>query len=487
MRRVRYKRKCVGAGTSRAPKRNRADARIPPIVDAVQEINDNEAQGEVVGEKNEPVRAEEARAVCEALIKQTFDKIGMDVDSYRACFNACVEKAIGTGMAYAASWSRWGGYKNFNFKMTCVAVLCKTTGKLHCPTAPTIVVAYTLLRIRKVPIQEDALAYNLMEICKTLDHESAKAAIRCYEDHPDVILMLQDAFEQPNIWPPMARNRKKEQGQIANVAVATRFDSEQPHHGQFLLNSTGSEAPDATPEGIQTYKVQVPRTITREEAEQALQSIIEPLKKLEIPESSLLRHLTLPRLKVLSVHDKTLVLLWMNNTNPELFSEWKKETQQDLEQYRWTETVERTLPETQTSDAAETAFKRMEERAKTGPDSSSLDDLALLKKIFEHQERRGIDPAFYQKTSQWMSRIEHRVGEQAAASAKVLKMIDKLDLVDEQVTQQAATSAKVLKRLGLVLAKLNETPEPMTEDAESCHPGDSLMDTAINDSFWDGE
>lgn len=484
-----YKRKCVVATASRARKRNRANL---PTAEEVQETDDDETQGEELGEEDEDETestAQDMRAECEALIRQAFDEIGMDVDSYRACFNACVEKAIGTSMVSATSWSRWGGYKNFNFKMTCVAVLCKTTGKLHCPTATAIVVAYTLLRIRKVSIQEDALAYILMEICKTLDHGCVKAAIRFYKDNPDVILMLQDTcpFEQPSSWPPMARNRKREQGQIANVAVATRFDSEKPHHGQLLLNSTGSEASDATLEGIQTYTVQVPRTITREEAELALQSILEPLRELETPESSLLKHLTLPRLKVLSVHDKRLVLLWVNSTNPELFLEWKKETQEDLEQYRWTETVKRKLPETRTGDPARTVLKRMEERAKTGPSHSSLDDLAFLREAFEDQERRGIDPAFYQEMSQWMSRIEHKVDEQAATSAKVLKKMEKLDLVDEQVTGQAANGAKVLKRLGLVLAKLNETPEPMTEDVESCHSGDSLMNTAIKDSLWDDE
>lgn len=307
-------------------------------------------------------------------------------------------------------------------------------------------------------------------------------------NNPDAILMLQDTFEQPSSWPPMKRNRVREQGQFANVAVATHFDSGNLHRGQLLLKSKSQEASDAAPESDQTYEeVQVTCTVTRQEAEQALEGIIELLRNLETPESSLLKHLTLPRLKVLSVHDKRLVLLWVNSSNPELFLGWKKETQEDLEQYQWTETVKRKLPVTRTGDPGETAFQRMEESAKTGRNPSNPDDLALLRRIFEDQERRGIDPAFYQKMSQWMSRIEHKVDEQAATTAKVLKKMDKLDLVDEQVTGQAANSAKVLKRLGLMMAKLNETPEPTTEDAESCHSGDSLMDTAIKDSFWDDE
>lgn len=485
MPRARYKRKFVDAAASSARKKSRAGS---PTVEEFQETDDDdETQEEIDGDKGEDeLTAEEIRAECKTLIRQTFDEIGMDVDSYLVCFNACVEKAINTGMVYATSWSRWGGYKNFNFKMACVAVLCKTTGKLHCPTAPAMVAAYSLLRIRKVPVQEDALAYLLMEICKTLDLDCAKAAIRYYEDNPDVILMLQDTFEQPSSWPPMKRNRVREQTQLANVAVVGYVDPEKPYHGQLLLNSTGSEAPDATPESFQTYKVQVPRTITRQEAEQALESIIEPLRELETPGNSLLKHLTLPRLKVLSVHDKRLALLWLNNTNPELFLKWKKETQEDLEQYRWTETVERKLPETPTNDPASTIFKRMEERAKEDPNPSSLKDLALLKEIFKDKEKCGIDPAFYQKMTQWMSRIEHKADEQAATSAKaleklekldlVLKKLEKLDLVDGQVTEQAATSAKVLKRLDLVLDKLNAASVPMTEDAEPCHSGDSLVD-----------
>ncbi|KAM0485502.1 hypothetical protein ACHAPX_001489 [Trichoderma viride] len=349
-----------------------------------------------------------------------------------------------------------------------------------------MVVAYILRRIRMVTIQEDALAYLLMEICKTLDLGFVKAAIQYYEDNPEVILMFQDTFEQPSSWPPMSRNKAEEQGQFAKVAVVGYVYPKKPHHEQLLLNSTGSEAPDATPESIQTYEVQVRRTITRQEAEQALESIIEPLRELETPKNSLLKHLTLPRLKVLSVHDKRLALLWLNNTNPELFLEWKKETQEDLEQYRRTETVKRKLPQARTGDPAGTVFKRIEERARKDPNPSSLKDLALLKEIFKDKENCGIDPAFYQKMTQWMSRIEHKADEQAAASAKVLKKLEKLDLVlkklekldlvDGQVIEQAATSAKVLKRLDLVLDKLNAASAPMTEDVEPCHSGDSLVD-----------
>ncbi|KAM0523815.1 hypothetical protein ACHAPE_001067 [Trichoderma viride] len=341
MPRGRYKRRCVVATASRAPKRNRADAQILPIVEAVQETNDNETQEEVVEEKNEPeLTAEEVRAVCEALIKQTFNAIGMDIDSHLACFRACVGKATSTGMVYATN---------------CL------------------------------------------------------------------------------------------------------------------------EAADATVSDDQTYKVKVSHTITRQEAQQALQSIIEPLRELDTPESSLFDHLTLPRLKVLPVGDKRSILWWIKDIDPEIFAEWRRETEQDIEQYQWTETVKGTLPETWTDHPADTVFRRIEERAKTDPDPSSIKDLALLKEIFKDQERHGMDPIFSQKMSQWMLRMEHKADEQAAAIDRLLK---KLDLVDGQSAEQAATSAKVLKRLDFVLDKLNKVSEPMTEGAEPCHSGDSVVDFA---------
>nr|WOD46185.1 hypothetical protein [Trichoderma atroviride] len=463
MPRARYKRKCAVAATSRARKRNRAN---PPTAEEVRETNNNKTQQQELEKKDEAkLTAEEARAVCEALIKQTFSAVGMDVDSYRACFRSCVEKAISTGMVYATSWAHWGGYKDFNFKMMCVAVLCQTTGKLHCPTAPTLVVAYTLLRIRKVVIQETALAYLLMNICKTLDLGCAKAAIHHYEDNPDVILMFQDTFEQPSSWPPMSRNKVEEQGQFAKVAVLGYVHPEKPYHGQRSSKAKGPKSSGTAPERLQTT--------------------------LNTPEISLLKHLTLPRLKVLSVRDKDLALLWVKNTKPETFAKWIKETKEDIKQYQWVETVKRKLPQMRAGDLAGTVFKRMEERAMEDPNPSSLEDLAVLKEIFKNRERCGIDPSFYEKMNQWMLRMEHKADEQTATSAKVLeameklekldlvlKKLEKLDLVDEQVAEQAATSSKVLKRLDLVLAKPNETSEPMRGDAEPCRLGDSLVDFA---------
>ncbi|EHK39442.1 uncharacterized protein TrAtP1_007085 [Trichoderma atroviride] len=470
MPRARCKRKCVVVATSRAPKRNRTDPQYPPIVGEVLKINDHENHEEVVEERDgAELAAEEIRAVCEALIRQTFSAIGMDVDSYLACFNACVEKAISNAMVYATAWSKWGGYRDLLCKMAYVADLCQTTGKLHCPTAPAIVMAYTLLRICKVTTRAAGGLPRVMEICKTL--ECAAPAIRHYEDHPDVILRLPDSFEPPEEWPAMVYNNVTEQGgQVAKVDTGC-LDIDKKHRGQLLLKLKDLEASDAV-DSDQTYKVEVSRTVTRQEAQQVLQSIIEPLRELETPESSLFDHLTLPRLKVLPVGDKRLILWWIKDIKPEIFAEWRKETEQDIEQYQWTETVKGKLPETWADHPADTVFKRIEERAKTDPDPSNIKDLVLLKEIFKDQERQGMDPAFCQKMTQWMLRREHKADEQAATIAKLHK---KLDLVDEQAAEQAAASAKVLKRLDLVLAKLGETSEPMTEDAESLL-GDSLVD-----------
>lgn len=494
-----HKRKCAAVAAGRAPKKNRPnlsdDKEFEDTSDADSQYDEEEV--EVI---NDVKVTEEEYAECETLIRKAFYKIGMDVDSYPVCFHACVAKAIDTRMVHATSWSRWGGYKDFNFKLMCVAQCCKKTKKLHSPTAPAIVVAYVLLEIRNISRKEEIAAYSLMEICKTFD--CAASAIGNYEAHPDVILKFDEAFEQPSSWPLMSRNKDSEQSQFAKIALVRRFYPRMPHHEQLPPKSKSPEAADAIKESDQTYEdVQVLCRITREEAQKALEEIIKLLRNLEWPESSLLQYLTLPRLKVLPAENKRLVLLWMKDMKSELFSEWKKETEEDLEQYQWTETVKRKIPETETTGPASAVFKRMEERAKEDPNPSSLEDLALLKKMFNNKATFGMDQAFYEKMDQWMLRLEHKADEQAAISAKVLKKLEKLDLVDGQVAEHTATIAKLQKKLDsvseqaaehavqqtaaitslqkkldFVLAKQNDTSEPMMEDTEPCHASDNLID-----------
>ncbi|KAL7925970.1 hypothetical protein ACQKWADRAFT_329022 [Trichoderma austrokoningii] len=422
MPRGRYKRSYVGAAAGRAPKKSRFDLSDDEEY-LYQETDDTDSEEEEFEEiETAEKTTEEVRAICEAHIKQTFNVIGVDIDSYFVCFKACVEKAISTGMIYATTWSNWGGSKDFNVNMARVADLYKATGKLHCPSAPAIVLAFTLLRILKVTMRANSGISCMIDIFKTLD--CAASAIRNYEDNADVILTVHDAFEQPNSWPPTVLNKTAAQTQVAKVAVASRANSEKLHHGQLLLKL----------KALKTYEVSVLHTVTRQEAHEALQSIIEPLRIIDTPASSLFSRVTLPHLKVLPVDDKRLVLLWIRNIKPEKFAEWRKETEEDLEQYQWTEMVKCKLPETWTDHPAGTVFKRLEEWAKADPNPT---------------RRHVIDSTCYQEMSQQIIRLERSAAEQAAANAKLLHKLD------------------------LVLAKLARSPE----DGESRHSGNSLVDS----------
>lgn len=86
--------------------------------------------------------------------------------------------------------------------------LCKTTGKLHCPTAPALIVADYLLRIYKVETKEGARLSRVTEICKTLDY--AAMAIKHYHKKRDVILQLPEDFEQRYVSPLMSRDKGDE-------------------------------------------------------------------------------------------------------------------------------------------------------------------------------------------------------------------------------------------------------------------------------------
>jgi hypothetical protein len=109
---------------------------------------------ELDSEPEPEITEEEAQAATRKLIEQTFEDIGLAPKSSPSCFEASVDKGFNIRLVYAATWSSWGGYKDFSFKMVAAANFCKRTGKLHCPTAPAIIVAWALLRICKVTIRE---------------------------------------------------------------------------------------------------------------------------------------------------------------------------------------------------------------------------------------------------------------------------------------------------------------------------------------------
>lgn len=271
-----------------------------------------------------------------------------------------------------------------------------------------------------------------MEICKTLDR--AAPAIKHYHKYPDIILKLSDDFEQPSEWPVMSRGKASERTQAIPTEVS-HFNHSEKHHGHLPLKLNTFQASDVILENDQTYEVEVTHTITRQEAQQALQRVLEHLREVERPEISLFNHVTLPRLKVLSVHDKRLVLGWVKEVRPEIFVEWKKKVEEDLEQYQWIEIVKRKLPETQTNHSSGTVWKRFEEWTETHPNSfvTRIED-----KVTEHQERHEVGPIFHQKLDQMMMEMRGAHKQQELRWAQ----------------------------LELMWAKLHETCRPTTKDAK---------------------
>jgi hypothetical protein len=361
------------------------------------EVVDLKAEPEAEPEPKPKITEEEAEAATRKLLEQTFKDIRLTSKSFPSCFKASVDKALNTGLIYATTWSSWGGYKDFSFKMVAVANYCKRTSKLHCPTAPAIIVAWALLRIRKVKLKEGGGVFRVMEICKTLD--CAATAIRHYEKHPDIILQLPDDFTQPTVWPAIVRTEiaENDEATLKSPKSVSRFDPPKRNNGQLLLKLKMLEATNVTWEKDQNYEVDVPHQITRSEAENSLFAIIQQLRALETPDDSLLEHLTLPKLKVLPLEDKRLVLLWLKNTKPEQFTSWKQEVDEDLEEFQWVEKVQRKLATTWTEPPEGSVWKMVANWAKAHPTSSLIKPLVMLRTIFDDYETRGVDPVFHRK------------------------------------------------------------------------------------------
>lgn len=451
------KRQITLAGAGKPSKKNRRNTL--PAVGNIEEANDkNEKETtEVVDLESEPesepkMTEEEAQAATRKLIEQTFKALGLGPESFPSCFEASIDKGYNTGLIHATTWSSWGGYKDFSFKMVAVANFCKRTSKLHCPTAPAIVVALALLRIRKVKIKEGGGVFRVMEICKTLD--CAATAIQHYEKHPDIILQLPDDFIQPAIWPKLIRDETTE-GDEAVLETPKRVNRLEPvkkNNGDLLLQLKMLEASNVTWENDQNYEVEVPHKITRKEAEKSLYPILQQLRELETPENSLLKHLTLPKLRVLPLEDKRLVLLWLKNTKPEQFSLWKKEVDPDLKEFQWVEKIQKKLTDTWTDPPEGSIWKKIAVWAKAHPDSSLIKHLVMLRTVFNDYETRGVDPVF------------HRKLDELAKDQK------------EMAAAQAAMNEQVKKELKNLWDKVNETCGLMTTDVSDSNKADSLAD-----------
>ncbi|KAL6905162.1 hypothetical protein GGI43DRAFT_381547 [Trichoderma evansii] len=212
-------------------------------------------------------------------------------------------------------------------------------------------------------------------------------AIKHYHKNRDIILQLPEDFKQPNVWPLMSRDMTDERAQATSKEVE-RFHTPKKTHGNLLLKLRTLETSDTTLENDLTYEVYLPHTITRRDSQQLLRSIIKPLKELDTPATSLISHLTLPRVKVLPVDEKMIILHWIKNIKPELFSEWKREIEEDLQEYQW---------------------------------------IKKVKKTIEEKERHGVDLIFHQMMNQMMMRMEHMAAEQQKIQKNLKLIWDKLN------------------------------------------------------------
>ncbi|KAM0255024.1 hypothetical protein ACHAQJ_006172 [Trichoderma viride] len=125
---------------------------------------------------------------------------------------------------------------------------------------------------------------------------------------------------------------------------------------------------------------------------------------------------TLPKLKVLNRMDKTLIHYWAANMQDETIPSWKGQVKEDLEEFTWTDKMQRNLPDTWQNHPAYSVWSDIAAWASQNMQHEIVPKLVLLKGIFQEQEKRGVDIQFHehlddisQKLSKMSRKMEKRL------------------------------------------------------------------------------
>jgi hypothetical protein len=183
---------------------------------------------------------------------------------------------------------------------------------------------------------------------------------------------------------------------------------------------------------VSEYIVQIPRIITRAEAEGILAELLSVLEEGQAPSVELAGLITLERLKVLSRDYKSVIYWWAKAAGQVEIAGWRDQVLEDLEEYRWMEKVLQ-LPETWSTHPAYTVWKDVEDWAVRNRTCEVVPKLEKLKSIFDDQEKNGVGAKVLQRLDDILDAVRAVDGKVDNLDKKVSNLDKKVGNLDKKL------------------------------------------------------
>ncbi|UKZ65884.1 uncharacterized protein TrAtP1_007073 [Trichoderma atroviride] len=163
-------------------------------------------------------------------------------------------------------------------------------------------------------------------------------------------------------------------------------------------------------------KVQILHTIRREDAQQLLRCIIEPLREGNMPMASLASLITLPFLMVLPREDKARIVLWAKFKRLKEVTQWEMGISEDVQEHHWYEAL--------SDNPTDGEWKRIEKWLLENPICAIMTDLRQFKEAMQYQADRVFMKDFLLETL--MQKLETMSAAQDTANIQLRKDIEML-------------------------------------------------------------
>ncbi|KAM0453300.1 hypothetical protein ACHAO4_004892 [Trichoderma viride] len=116
---------------------------------------------------------------CEHEVQGAFRMAGTSHENHELCYDACVKECVATRVLDVETWPGWRGYKDLGEQMNEILTLSESSGYLHSLSAPIVVAAIAVKRLRRIEtLGSDTVTIQMLHL-KTF--EFAQLAIENYD------------------------------------------------------------------------------------------------------------------------------------------------------------------------------------------------------------------------------------------------------------------------------------------------------------------
>lgn len=116
---------------------------------------------------------------CEHMVQGAFRMARTSHEKHELCYNACVRECVATRVLDVETWLGWRGYKDLGEQMNEILTLSESSGYLHSLSAPIVVAAIAVKRLRHIEtLGSDTVTIQMLHL-KTFDF--AQLAIENYD------------------------------------------------------------------------------------------------------------------------------------------------------------------------------------------------------------------------------------------------------------------------------------------------------------------